>query len=173
MDNQGGAVGRTSTAWVIAAWTVAEDVLGPEPNCLIPAFRYSIVSLKDGEVVTGLAAAGGRAGAGLCGCDRQRRFPFPKKTSESRSNRKSSLMPDNFSELIPAEDLNNLMAFLSPRGPSPRSSLTENKKAGAKCSGLGKIWRQLYSRASYTGTTIGKACVLDGRFGWIGSAAAL
>ena len=40
----------------------------------------------------------------------------PKKQIKERVQSQSSLMPDNFGELIPPQDFNNLLAFLLSKG---------------------------------------------------------
>ena len=39
-------------------------------------------------------------------------FSIPKNEVQSRRESETSLMPDNFSEIIPLQDLNDLIAFL-------------------------------------------------------------
>ncbi|HEX4646931.1 MAG TPA: HEAT repeat domain-containing protein, partial [Verrucomicrobiae bacterium] len=115
MDNQGGAVGpHLDGVGNRGLERLLEDVL--DPNRIVdPGFRYSIVSLKNGEVVTGLLRR--EEGQVLVFADATgKEISVPKKDIESRVESQSSLMPDNFSELIPVEDFNNLMAFLLSKG---------------------------------------------------------
>jgi putative heme-binding domain-containing protein len=134
MDNQGGAVGpHLDGVGNRGLERLLEDVL--DPNRIVdPGFRYSIVSLKDGEVVTGLLRR--EEGEVLVFADATgKEISVPKKDIESKVESQSSLMPDNFSELIPAEDLNNLMAFLLSKGASPppdAEGRSENKKSRSK-----------------------------------------
>jgi hypothetical protein len=41
---------------------------------------------------------------------------IPKKEIKERRQSESSLMPDNFSDVIPVEDFNNLISFLLSKG---------------------------------------------------------
>ena len=80
-----------------------------------PSFRYSTITLKDGSVFAGLQRR--EEGETVVFVDATgKETPVAKKDIESRVESQSSLMPDNFSEIIPLPDFNNLMAFLLSTG---------------------------------------------------------
>lgn len=115
MDNQGGAVGpHLDGVGNRGLERLLEDVLDPSRN-VDPAFRSSTISLKDGEVITGLQRR--EEGEVIVFVDATgKEISVPKKDIESRLESKLSLMPDNFSDALPLEDFNNLMAFLLSKG---------------------------------------------------------
>jgi putative heme-binding domain-containing protein len=87
-----------------------EDVIDPNRN-VDPMFRYSNITLKDGDTISGLSR--GDAGANLLLIDLTgKENPIPKAEIQSVEVSKLSLMPTGFGEIIPAEDFNNLMTFL-------------------------------------------------------------
>ncbi len=80
------------------------------------AFRTTLLTMKDGDVQSGLFR---REEGELLVFAQQtgKEFSIPKKDVQSRRESETSLMPDNFSEIIPLQDLNDLIAFLlSKRG---------------------------------------------------------
>jgi putative heme-binding domain-containing protein len=92
-----------------------EDVLDPNRN-VDPAFHNAILSLRDGEAVSGLfRREEGEAIvlANVAGKD----VSIPKKDIVERRNSTTSLMPENFGEVIPPTDFNDLIAFLLAHGP--------------------------------------------------------
>jgi putative heme-binding domain-containing protein len=115
MDNQGGAVGpHLDGVGNRGLERLIEDVLDPSRN-VDPSFRYSTVTLKNGEVFSGLPRR--EEGAMVVFVDSTgKEVSVPKADIESRIESTSSLMPDNFSEVIPVGDFNNLMAFLLSKG---------------------------------------------------------
>ncbi|MDB6122060.1 MAG: Cytochrome c [Pedosphaera sp.] len=93
---------------------IMEDVLDPNRN-VDPSFRYSTVNLKDGQSISGLQRR--EEGQVIVFVDATgKEISVAKKDIESRTESESSLMPDNFSEMIPIEDFNNLMAYLISHG---------------------------------------------------------
>lgn len=92
-----------------------EDVLDPNRN-VDRAFRTTLITLKDDELVTGLVRR--EEGATLVVADATgRETAIPKSTIKERRESESSLMPDNFGEILPVGEFNDLMAFLlSKRG---------------------------------------------------------
>ncbi len=122
LDNRGGAVGpHLDGVGNRGLERLIEDVLDPSRN-VDPSFRYSTISLKNGEVFTGLQRRD--EGAVVVFVDATGHEVSVAKTDiAGRVESKSSLMPDNFSEAIPVADFNNLMAFLLSQG----SGQTANK----------------------------------------------
>ncbi len=89
---------------------VVEDVLDPSRN-VDRAFRTHILTLKDGDVISGLPRR--EEGAVLVLADSTgKETSVPLKDIEERRESELSLMPENFGEVIPTEDFNNLVAFL-------------------------------------------------------------
>jgi putative heme-binding domain-containing protein len=115
IDNHGGAVGpHLDGVGNRGLERLLEDVLDPSRN-VDPSFRYSTITLKDGTVFAGLLRR--EEGETIVFVDATgKETPVAKKDIESRVESQSSLMPDNFSELIPLPDFNNLMAFLLSTG---------------------------------------------------------
>ena len=89
---------------------LVEDVLDPNRN-VDPAFRYSILELKDGTTVTGLQRR--EEGEVLVFADSTaKEIKVPKDQVKSRRETNLSLMPGNFADLIPEPAFNDLMAYL-------------------------------------------------------------
>jgi putative heme-binding domain-containing protein len=92
-----------------------EDILDPNRN-VDRAFRTHVITLKDGDVVSGLPRR--EEGELLIIADSLGKEVNVKESEiESRRESESSLMPQNFGDLIPPDDFRKLMAFLlSKRG---------------------------------------------------------
>jgi putative heme-binding domain-containing protein len=91
-----------------------EDILDPNRN-VDRAFRTTLVVLKDGDVQSGLFRR--EEGEMVVLADSTgKEVSIPKKEIKERRESESSLMPDNFSDVIPAEDFNNLISFLLSKG---------------------------------------------------------
>jgi putative heme-binding domain-containing protein len=101
-----------------------EDVLDPNRN-VDPAFHTAIISLRDGEAVSGLFRREEGAAIVLANSAGQE-VSVPKKDIAERRNSTTSLMPENFGEVIPLPDFNDLMAFLLAHGPKPDSKQDRN-----------------------------------------------
>ena len=89
---------------------IMEDILDPSRN-VDRAFRTTLLTIKDGDVQSGLFR---REEGELLVFAQQtgKEFSIPKNEVQSRRESETSLMPDNFSEIIPLQDLNDLIAFL-------------------------------------------------------------
>jgi len=97
-----------------------EDILDPSRN-VDRAFRTSLLILKDGDVQSGLFRR--EEGELLVLAEANgKEISIPKKDIAERRESETSLMPDNFSDLIPVADFNNLLAFLLSKGTSPAAS---------------------------------------------------
>jgi len=89
---------------------VIEDILDPNRN-VDPSFRYSTIILKDNKLITGLQRkTDGQAitFTDTTGKEVTVRADQIKKRIESSN----SLMPNNFGEVIPPADFNDLVAYL-------------------------------------------------------------
>jgi putative heme-binding domain-containing protein len=93
---------------------LCEDVLDPNRS-VDQAFRVTLVVLTDGDVVSGLFRR--EEGETIVLADATgKEISIPKKKIQEKKQSESSLMPDNFGELLSQEDFNNLMAFLLTKG---------------------------------------------------------
>lgn len=93
---------------------ILEDVLDPNRN-VDRAFRTHLLVLKDGEVISGLPRR--EEGEILVLADSTgKEISIPKKNIQQRRESESSLMPENFAEVIPREDFDHLLAFLLSKG---------------------------------------------------------
>ena len=100
---------------------MVEDVLDPNRQ-VDRAFRSHILSLKDGDVVSGLPRR--EEGEMLILADSTgNEISIPKKNIEARRESESSPMPENFGDVLSPEDFNQLLAFLlsksSAQAPKP------------------------------------------------------
>jgi putative heme-binding domain-containing protein len=96
---------------------LAEDVLDPNRNVDV-SFRTQIVTLKDGDVMSGLF----RRDEGelvVLADSMGKEISIPKANIESRRESQTSLMPANFGDIIPENDFENLLAFLLSKGAKP------------------------------------------------------
>jgi putative heme-binding domain-containing protein len=92
-----------------------EDMLDPNRN-VDPAFHTINVVLHDGDVVSGLFRR--EEGEAIVLADSTgKEISIPKKDIKERRASTTSLMPENFGEIVTGEDFNNLMAFLLAHGP--------------------------------------------------------
>ncbi|MEO7300261.1 MAG: PVC-type heme-binding CxxCH protein [Verrucomicrobiota bacterium] len=93
---------------------IIEDILDPNRN-VDPAFRYTNVTLKDDQNVTGLFRRA--EGEVLIFADSSgKEIPVAKKNIVEQRQSENSLMPDNFSEAIPEKDFNDLIGYLLSYG---------------------------------------------------------
>lgn len=93
---------------------IVEDVLDPGRN-IDPAFRPSLVTLKDDTSITGLQRR--EEGEVLVFVDPSgKEITVPKNEIVERRESQLSLMPANFGEALPAADFYDLLAFLLAHG---------------------------------------------------------
>jgi putative heme-binding domain-containing protein len=79
------------------------------------AFRVTLFTLKDGDVQSGLF----RREEGemvIIAQPTGQETSIPKKDIVARRESELSLMPDNFAQVLPAKDFNDLLAFLVAKG---------------------------------------------------------
>jgi putative heme-binding domain-containing protein len=89
---------------------LCEDILDPNRN-VDGAFRTTLLVLKDGDVTSGLF----RREEGelvVLAESTGKEISVAKKDVADRRQSDTSLMPENFGELLSAEDFNHLMAYL-------------------------------------------------------------
>jgi putative heme-binding domain-containing protein len=92
-----------------------EDIIDPNRNVDL-AFRSSTLSLKSGQLVTGLVLR--EEGELLVLADNQgKEVRISKSSIEERSSTQLSPMPANFVDQVPEKDFNNLLAFLLAQKP--------------------------------------------------------
>jgi putative heme-binding domain-containing protein len=90
-----------------------EDVIDPNRN-VDPMFRYTNVTLKDGDTVSGLIRSQTDASLTLVDVTGNA-TAIDKKEIETLDTGKLSLMPAGFGELLTPDDFNNLLAYLLTR----------------------------------------------------------
>jgi len=94
-----------------------EDVLDPNRN-VDPAFHTTIVALRDGDAESGLFRRE-EGEAVVLANSAGKEISIPKKDIVGRRASTTSLMPENFGDIISPPDFNDLMAFLLAHGPVP------------------------------------------------------
>jgi putative heme-binding domain-containing protein len=121
LDKQGALVGpQLDGVGNRGADRLLEDILDPNRN-VDRAFRTTLVVLKDGDVQSGLFRR--EEGEMVVLADSTgKEISIPKKEIKERRESESSLMPDNFSEVIPTKDFDNLIAFLLSKSTRSRSA---------------------------------------------------
>lgn len=116
IDGQGAVIGpQLDGIGNRGAERLIEDVLDPNRN-VDRAFRSTIFVLNDGDVQSGLF----RREEGemvIVAESTGKEISIPKRDIKERRESETSLMPDNFSDVISAEDFNHLLAFLLSKGP--------------------------------------------------------
>ena len=99
---------------------LCEDILDPNRN-VDRVFRHSIVTLKNGEVLSGLFRR--EEGNLLVFADAAgKEFTAPKALVQDRRESDTSLMPEIFGDLLPAPAFADLLAFLLGQQPTPTPS---------------------------------------------------
>ncbi len=116
LDGQGATIGpQLDGVGGRGAERIMEDILDPNRN-VDRAFRTTLLIMKDGDVQTGLFRR--EEGAMIVLAQSSgKEISVPKKDVQERRESETSLMPDNFSDVIPATDFNNLIAFLLSKRP--------------------------------------------------------
>jgi putative heme-binding domain-containing protein len=111
IESQGAVVGpQLEGIGQRGAERLCEDILDPNRN-VDRAFRSSLLTLKDGDVVSGLFRR--EEGELLVLADSTgKEITVPKAQLVERRESEVSLMPENFGETLSGADFNDLMAFL-------------------------------------------------------------
>jgi putative heme-binding domain-containing protein len=115
IDGQGATIGpQLDGAGNRGAERLIEDILDPSRN-VDPAFRVTLLTLKNGEVESGLIRR--EEGETVVVADATgKERSIPKSEIASRRESALSLMPDNLADVIKPEDFNHLIAFLLSKG---------------------------------------------------------
>jgi putative heme-binding domain-containing protein len=94
---------------------LVEDILDPSRN-VDRAFRTTVLVMNDGDVQTGLFRR--EEGQTLVLAESNgKEISIPKKDIRERRESETSLMPDNFADVIPPKDFANLLAYLLSTAP--------------------------------------------------------
>jgi len=96
---------------------IVEDVLDPNRN-VDRAFRNTLLALNDGDVVSGLFRREEGEMVVLAEAT-GKEISIPKKQIKERRETETSLMPENFGDVIPPEDFNHLVAYLLSKASRP------------------------------------------------------
>lgn len=111
VDGQGGLIGpQLDGIGHRGLERLLEDILDPN-RAVDPAFHTTVLTLKNQEIVSGLFRREEGANLVLANPAGQE-FSVPKKDVVERRLSETSLMPENFGDLIPEDDFNHLLAFL-------------------------------------------------------------
>jgi len=115
VDGRGGNIGpQLDGIGTRGLERLCEDVLDPNRN-VDRAFRSTLLVLSDGDVVSGLY----RRDEGeliVLADSTGKENTVPRKSVTARRESETSLMPENFGDLLTPEDFNNLMGFLLSKG---------------------------------------------------------
>ena len=126
IDSQGANIGpQLDGVGNRGADRLIEDVLDPSRN-VDPAFRVTLLTLKDGDVESGLVRR--EEGEMLVIADSSgKERSIPKSDISERRQSQLSLMPDNFSQAISSKDFNDLIAFLLSKGTKSPSAASSSR----------------------------------------------
>jgi putative heme-binding domain-containing protein len=118
LNGQGAKVGpQLDGVGIRGVDRLLEDTLDPNRN-VDQAFRLTTLTLKKGQVVSGLLLR--EEGALLILADNQgKEIQVPKESVEERSTSQQSPMPANFAEQIPEADFYHLLAYLLEQRAAP------------------------------------------------------
>lgn len=111
IDGRGGVVGpQLDGVGNRGVDRLCEDILDPNQN-VDRAFRTQVVVLHNGDVVTGLLRR--TEGKVMVLADSTgKEISIPEQEIKERRESETSLMPDNFGDLLPPAEMNHLLAFL-------------------------------------------------------------
>jgi putative heme-binding domain-containing protein len=125
LESQGGLVGpQLDGIGNRGLERLCEDILDPNRS-VDHAFRTTLLVMKDGDVVSGLLRR--EEGATIVLADSTgKEINVEKKQVADRRQSDTSLMPENFGELLSPQEFNDLMAFLLSK--SSQATRTAAKK---------------------------------------------
>ena len=104
---------------------LCEDVLDPNRS-VDHAFRTTLLVLKDEDVISGLFRR--EEGATLVLADSTgKEIRVQKNQVAQRKESDTSLMPENFGELLTADEFNDLMAYLLSKSATPKPEAKAQK----------------------------------------------
>jgi putative heme-binding domain-containing protein len=117
LESQGGLVGpQLDGIGNRGLERLCEDVLDPNRS-VDHAFRTTLLVMKDGDVVSGLLRR--EEGATIVLADSTgKEINIEKKLVANRRQSDTSLMPENFGELLSSQEFNDLMTFLLSKSSS-------------------------------------------------------
>ncbi|MCI0746568.1 MAG: c-type cytochrome, partial [Verrucomicrobia subdivision 3 bacterium] len=120
LDGQGGLVGpQLDGIGSRGLERLCEDVLDPNRS-VDHAFRSTLLILKDGDVISGLLRR--EEGEIIVLADSTgKEIAVPKQQVAERRETDTSLMPDNFGELLSEQEFSDLMAYLLSKSASAAS----------------------------------------------------
>jgi len=95
-----------------------EDILDPNRN-VDAAFRSSAIALTDGRILTGLKRREDGADIVFANSD-GKEFRIPADEIEEMKLSPTSLMPGNFAESIPAQEMADILAWLLTQKPADK-----------------------------------------------------
>ena len=126
LDGQGALIGpQLDGVGGRGAARIAEDILDPSRN-VDKAFRVTLFTMKDGDIQSGLfRREEGEMVVIANGSGKE--TSIPKKDIAERKESELSLMPDNFSQVLPPEDFFNLLAFLTTKSPKDAAKKNAGK----------------------------------------------
>jgi putative heme-binding domain-containing protein len=115
ISGQGGNVGpQLDGIGIRGLERLCEDVLDPNRN-VDRAFRTTLLTLKDGDVASGLFRR--EEGELVVLADSTgKEISVAKSNIAERRESETSLMPENFGDILSPDDFNHLMAFLLSKG---------------------------------------------------------
>jgi putative heme-binding domain-containing protein len=115
LDGQGAKIGpQLDGVGNRGAARIVEDILDPNRN-VDRAFRSTLFTMKDGEVQSGLFRR--EEGETIVLAESTgKEISIAKKDVAERRESETSLMPENFSDLIPQKDFDDLLAYLLSKG---------------------------------------------------------
>jgi putative heme-binding domain-containing protein len=118
IDRQGGNLGpQLDGVGHRGLERICEDILDPNRNVDL-AFRYSVVTLKSGEIISGLFRR--EEGDLLVFADPTgKEITVQKSAIQERQESNTSLMPEVFGDLLPPGDFHHLLAFLLSKSAKP------------------------------------------------------
>jgi putative heme-binding domain-containing protein len=126
VGGQGGLVGpQLDGIGARGVERLCEDILDPN-RAVDHAFRTTLLVLKDNDIVSGLFRR--EEGQTVVLADSTgKEIRVQKNQVAERKESDTSLMPDNFGELLTTEDFNDLLAYLLSNSAKPEKAAQERR----------------------------------------------